>query len=143
MSYLILAIIFTSWWALSYKIALGRKCSPTSVITVVCGTAASLALLWQVLMPSFTFNYLWAIIGAVAGIVLFIAVVAYFTLISRGARLGVSWTIITLSMVVPTSFCIFLWKEIPTPFQTLGLISAVIGICFLGQVKPGIVFMNI
>ncbi len=137
MFYLILSIIFTSWWALSYKIALGRKCSPTGVITVASGTATSLALLWKLLTVASKFNYLSAIIGGLGGIALFVAIVSYFSLISRGARLGVSWTVIALSMVIPTSFCIFLWKEFPTPFQTLGLVSAVFGICLLGQVKPG------
>jgi len=137
MFYLILCIIFTSWWALSYKIALRKGCSPLGVVTTACGTATILALFWQLLTFSFQFNYLSAIIGVIAGIGLFLAIISYFAVITGGARLGVSWTIITLSMVIPTSFSIFLWKEIPTSFQTLGLLFVVGSICLLGQVKQG------
>ena len=136
MLYLIISVFFTSWWALSYKIAFKKNCSPIGVMTVAFGTAAVLALLWNLLILPFQFNYLSATVGTIAGIGLFIAVMSYFAVIKSGARLGVSWTIITLSMIIPTSFSIFLWKEIPTLVQTLGLVFAISGICLLGQAKP-------
>lgn len=137
MLYLILSMIFSSWWALSYKIALRARCSPTAVITVACAAATSLVFLWKLLALPFDLNCLSAVIGGIAGLALFIAIAAYFRVILGGARLGVSWTIITLSMIVPTSFSIFLWKEIPTLFQTVGLLFALTGIYLLGQVKTG------
>ncbi len=136
MFYLFLSIIFTSWWALSYKIALKRNCSSSGVIVTALGTATILTLLWQLLTFSFQFNYLAAIIGGIGGVGLFIAVVSYFVVMRGGARLGVSWAIMTLSMIIPTSFSIFLCKEVPTFFQALGLLLAISGICLLGKVKP-------
>ena len=131
MFYLFLSMVFTSWWALSYKIALKRKCSSLGVMTAAFGMAAVLTFLWKLITFSFQFNSLSAIIGAIGGIAMFIAVASYFVVIRGGARLGVSWTIITLSMIIPTSFCIFLWKEVPNFFQVLGLLLAISGICLL------------
>jgi len=107
------------------------------VITVAFGSAAFLIFLWKLFILPSGFNYLAAVIGAIGGIGLLIAVVSYFKLIERGARLGVSWTIITLSMIIPTSFSIFLWKEIPTLFQIIGLLFAISSIYLLSQVKSG------
>lgn len=47
MLYLILSIIFVSWWALSYKIAFRKNCSTLGVITAAYGTAFILVLLWK------------------------------------------------------------------------------------------------
>ncbi|MBA7576823.1 hypothetical protein ES708_18665 [subsurface metagenome] len=67
---------------------------------------------------------------------MFIAVMNYFVVIKGGARLGISWAIISLSMIIPTSFSVFLWKEVPTFSQSLGLLLAISSICLLGKVKP-------
>ena len=136
MFYLFLSIIFTSWWALSYKLALKRNCSSLGVILTAFGTATLLTFLWKLVTFSFQFNYLSAMIGGIGGVALFIAVVNYFVVIKGGARLGISWAIISLSMIIPTSFSIFLWKEVPTFYQSLGLLLAISSICLLGKVKP-------
>ena len=136
MFYLFLSIIFTSWWALSYKLALKRNCSSLGVIATAFGTATALTLLWKLATFSFQFNYLSAMIGVIGGVALFIAVVNYFVVIKGGARLGISWAIISLSMIIPTSFSVFLWKEVPTFSQSLGLLLAISSICLLGKVKP-------
>jgi len=136
MFYLFLSIIFTSWWALSYKLALKRNCSSLGVIVTALGTATALTFLWKLATFSFQFNYLSAMIGVIGGVALFIAVVTYFVVIKGGARLGISWAIISLSMIIPTSFSVFLWKEVPTFFQALGLLLAITSICLLGKVKP-------
>ena len=136
MFYLFLSIIFTSWWALSYKLALKRNCSSLGVIVTAFGTATALTFLWKLATFSFQFNYLSAMIGVIGGVALFIAVVNYFVVIKGGARLGISWAIISLSMIIPTSFSVFLWKEVPTFFQALGLLLAITSICLLGKVKP-------
>lgn len=137
MLYLILSVMLASWWALSYKIAFRKNCSTLGVMTVAYGTAFILALLWKLVTSPFRFNCLSAIIGTTTGIGLFIAVMIFFVIIRGGARLGVSWTIVTLSMIIPTFFSIFLWKEIPTSFQVLGLLFAISGIYLLGQMKLG------
>ena len=136
MFYLFLSIIFTSWWALSYKLALKRNCSSLGVIVTAFGTATALTFLWKLATFSFQFNYLSAMIGVIGGVALFIAVLNYFVVIKGGARLGISWAIISLSMIIPTSFSVFLWKEVPTFFQALGLLLAITSICLLGKVKP-------
>lgn len=133
MLYLILSIMFSSWWGFSYKIAFRKNCSVLGVITVAYGMAFILVLLWELVTLSFSFNLLSAIIGTIAGIGSFIATISYFAVIRSGARLGVTWTIMSLSMIVPISLSIFLWKEIPGLFQSLGLLSAITGIYLLGS----------
>jgi len=137
MLYLAISLPFAAWWALSYKIAVNRHCSGHAVITVACATAAGLVLLWELLTHSLQFNGEAAFIGVIAGLLLFTATMSYFELIRRGVRLGLSWTIMTLSMVLPTCLSIFLWKEIPSVVQALGLLSAIASVCLLGDVKVG------
>ena len=135
MFYLVLSIIFNSWWALSYKIAINKGSSASGMTTVACGTAFIFLLFWKLLASPAGFNYLSAVVGVTAGIGLFVAMASYFALISSGVQLGITWTIITLSMVIPTAFSIFLWQEIPTHFQILGLAFVVASIYMLGQGK--------
>ena len=130
-------------WALSYKIAIQRGCHPLGLIITTCGTAILIALFWILLSSSFNLNPLACKIGFLAGVALFFAMITYFDLVKKGARLGVSWTIVTLSMIIPTSASIFYWKEIPNLYQGSGLILAIGGILLLGQVKPGSLNLNL
>ena len=137
MLYLILSMFMSSWWALSYKVALRSKCSSSGVTTVACGTAFAAAALWAALTPSFSLNLPAALIGAAGGLALLIAIKAYFAVVRGGAQLGLSWTIMTLSMIIPASLSGFLWHEIPTPLQAAGLLLALVSILLLGLADPG------
>jgi len=137
MFYLILSTIFVSVFGMSYKITSEKGASIVPAYAIGTGCALLFFLAWKLHNSPLQFHNTSALIGLGTGLVLFTAVSTYFSVISRGARLGVSWAIITLSMVVPTSFSIFYWQEVPTISQTAGLIFALAGIALLAQVKSG------
>ena len=137
MLYLVLSMFMSSWWALSYKVALRKGCDSSGVTTAACGAAAAAGVLWAALSPSFSLNLPAALIGAAGGLALFMAIEAYFVVVRGGAQLGLSWAVLMLSMLIPTSLSAFLWHETPTPLQAVGLLLAMVSIWLLGRTDPG------
>jgi len=136
-SYLMLCVIFNLWWALSYKSALRSGCRPLAMMPVTFGTAALAALVGVVFDSATSFEPRLVALGVGAGTGLFLAVLSYHYLIKSGARLGISWTIVTLSMIIPTIGSMLIWAEYPDAEQAVGLGVAVAAILLLGQVRPG------
>lgn len=138
MFYLFLSAVMGVGWAISYKLALRRGCRHAlEIVPVTFLTACTCMIVWTSLTSGLAMNATVVIIGALAGASLFTAVVTFFYLIKSGARLGVSWTVMVLSAVIPTCASIFVWKEYPNFWQTVALLLAASGILLLGQVKPG------
>ncbi len=135
--YLAANIIFITVWALCYKLSIRRSGYFLGVIASTCGTATVAIFGWDLITLGFHYHQMPALMGIVAGVCLFFAMISYFLIIQSGARLGVSWTIITLSMIIPTFGSIIIWKELPNSHQAAGLLLALIAVPLLGQVKPG------
>lgn len=70
-------------------------------------------------------------LGLAAGILFFIAVVTFFE-VTRWGRLSISWTAVSLSLVIPTLASILFWKEKPSPSQIFGIIGVATALIMLG-----------
>lgn len=126
MIYLVVCIMCSVLWAISYKITIRRGCHPL-------GTISSVAF-WSLLIILILFNFdlgirvhtVAAALGSGTGLCLYFAMLTYFYLIKRGARLGVSWTILSLSMIIPTTVSIIIY--IPSRKElTMGMIMGIGG----------------
>lgn len=133
MIYLFCSILFTTGWALSYKIASRRNCDLIAVNIVTYLSATLMALLYF-LFKGGNFNFLAVFIGLMGGAFLFIAVLPFFYVVKQG-EVGISWTIVSLSVIIPVFFSIFLWQESPDIWQILGLILVVFSLILLGKIK--------
>ena len=125
-------------WALCYKHILRRDGHPLAILPLIGAVGVAALTAWTAcgldggaLQPRVV-GY-----GACAGVAVTVAVLSYFYVIKHGARLGVSWTIITLSMTIPVAASLVVWGEIPTALQALGIAVAVGGILLLGRVRAG------
>jgi len=107
------------------------------MISVASASSLVVVTIWSWFYVGASFNLVAAALGVAGGLGLFFAIFTYFRLIQSGARLGVSWTIVTLSMTIPTGASILIWKEFPSFSQWLALALAVCGIFLLGRVKAG------
>ncbi len=134
---LVICVVLGTWWALSYRLAAGKKIPASSLFATACGTAFVSVLAWSMLSADFALDRTAALIGMAAGAALFIDMSAYFALVRAGARVGASWTIISLAMIIPVTVSILLWDELPTLLQMLGLVASITAICMLGRVKTG------
>jgi drug/metabolite transporter (DMT)-like permease len=61
------------------------------------------------------------LLAVVAGISLFVARWGLLKALSTG-HAGVTYTFWNLSLVIPVLLCIFLWEEVPTAWQIIGLV---------------------
>jgi drug/metabolite transporter (DMT)-like permease len=100
------------------------------------GTTSLLsALIISFFEANLLFNRTAALLGMCGGFCLYLAVFCYFHLLKGGARLGISWTIVTLSMMIPTAGSIVLWHEVPGALGWLSLLLTVASIVVLGKFK--------
>jgi len=89
---------------------------------------AILSLVYTVVISPRIFPPKVIALAILAGLSFFIAVVAFFE-VSRRGRLSISWTVIALAIVIPTSVSVLLWDEQPSSRQILGMMG--VGVTFL------------
>ncbi|GEM_PF-1844265 len=137
MFFLCMAILCSVVWSTSYKTATDRGCRPLRILPPVGFCSLGAVLLLTGFFLTFSFHSTAAALGCTAGFCHYFAVLSFFFLIRRGARLGISWTVITLAMIVPTAVSVAVWREIPSKLQWIALILAVGGIVLLGTGRAG------
>ena len=135
MIYLLACILCALAWTASYRLSLGKGCEPVGTMTGIGATSLLVALIISIAEGNARFNGAAAILGICGGFCMYLAVFCYFHLLKRGARLGISWTIVTLSMMIPTAGSILLWREVPSTFGWLSLLLTVVSIVVLGKFK--------
>ena len=135
MIFLIACIISALVWTVSYRISISKGCDPAGTMTGIASSSLFVAAIIAIAEHKIQFNPLAAILGICGGVCMYFAVFSYFQLLKRGARLGISWTIVTLSMVIPTAGSILLWHEIPGILGWSSLLLTVLSIVVLGRFK--------
>jgi len=135
MIFLIASIFSALAWTISYRLSLKKGCEPVGTMTGTGTTSLLVALVISIVENNLNFNSKAAILGMCGGICMYLAVYSYFHFLKRGARLGISWTIITLSMVIPTTGSILLWHEVPDILGWLSLALTLLSIVVLGKFK--------
>ncbi len=117
MIYLLACILCSLGWTVSYRLSLRSGCEPVGTMTGIGTASFFVALIISIAEGSVHFNAAAALLGTCGGFCMYIAVFSYFHLLKGGARLGISWTIVTLSMTIPTAGSILLWHELPGSLQ--------------------------
>lgn len=135
MIYLLACILCSLGWTVSYRLSLRSGCEPVGTMTGIGTASFFVALIISIAEGSVHFNAAAALLGTCGGFCMYFAVFSYFHLLKGGARLGISWTIVTLSMTIPTAGSILLWHELPGSLQWLSLLFTVISIVTLGKFK--------
>ncbi len=132
MIYLILSIVFGSIFASCYKLAAVKKCTP-GVVNVWLYTGSLITVIIIVLTKRhLAFSPLAIGLGFAAGLLFFFATLAFFQHMKYG-QLSASWTIISLSVAFPILASIFIWKEMPSIKQGIGLILIVAALLLFGK----------
>lgn len=135
MIYLLACVISALGWTVSYRVSLRKGCNPTGTLAGIGCTSVIFSYTIFFSQSRTPFNSDAVLIGVSGGICMYFAVFSYFHLLKGGARLGISWTIVTLSMTIPTAGSILLWHELPGFLQWLSLLLTVTSITLLGRVQ--------
>jgi hypothetical protein len=135
MIYLLACTCCALAWTVSYRISLGRGCEPVGTMTGIGTSSLFVSFVIAVAEGNIRFKGTAAMLGICGGACMYLAVSSYFQLLKRGARLGISWTIVTLSMVIPTAGSILLWREVPSITGWLSLLLTALSIVVLGGFK--------
>lgn len=142
MFYLFASILFMSLMAVSFRAASERGADALGMSVVFRLGTGILALVVGAVMIDFDqFQQLWrttGLLAVVAAVFYWAAGFASLKAVETG-HLGITWTIVRLSMVVPTLASILYWREIPlypvtTPLvlRSLGITLAVVTVILLG-----------
>ena len=69
--------------------------------------------------------------GVIAGGFAFLTTTAFFQVMRRG-RLAIQWTVLNMSLAIPTLASVVVWGETPTPLLLLGMALALLALAFMG-----------
>ncbi|MBU3209436.1 SMR family transporter [Clostridium algidicarnis] len=159
MGYLFLAIVCSSSIALIFKYSEGSKMNRYAVTSVNYFTALFISLLMIIAKPStkihisdisikgfilecskvLSQNYVyfspessftWALVVGIIGGAFFFLSFIYYQKSVRENGASLSGTFGKLGILVPMIFSILFWKEIPKPFQWVGILIALFSIVF-------------
>lgn len=133
MSYLTMAILFQVIFAQTYKYAVENSYDGDVVNTF--GYISSASILGGYLLigrPSFSLRAI--MLGTIEGVTIFLALLAYFRAVQHGS-MSISWMIVGLSFVIPTLASTFLWGEVPSLIQTVGITLLFISLVTVANVE--------
>jgi drug/metabolite transporter (DMT)-like permease len=135
MIYLLACVISALGWTVSYRISLHKGCDPVGTLAGIgCSSViVSYTIFFSQIRTPCNTNAV--LIGVSGGMCMYFAVFSYFHLLKGGARLGISWTVVTLSMTIPYAGSILLWHELPGFLQWLSLLLTVASIVLLGRIQ--------
>jgi len=128
---LILATLFSASFAMVVRYAQGRRCNMWAVGAMNYAVASLSNLALQAAQGDLSATASTAWIGASAGVSY---VVAYFVLFKLMALRGIaiSTAVTRLSVLIPVVASIVIWREQPTPYQSLGSLLALVSLPLLG-----------
>ncbi|MBU3193065.1 DMT family transporter [Clostridium algidicarnis] len=159
MGYLFLAIVCSSSIALIFKYSEGSKMNRYAVTSVNYFTALFISLLMIIAKPSTKIHitdisikgfilecskvlsqnhvyfspessFIWALVVGIIGGAFFFLSFIYYQKSVRENGASLSGTFGKLGILVPMIFSILFWKEIPKPFQWVGIFIALFSIVF-------------
>jgi len=70
-------------------------------------------------------------LGLIAGVLFFIAVASFFE-VTKWGRLSISWTAVSLSLMIPTLASILFWGEKPSLGQIFGIMGVALALTMFG-----------
>lgn len=132
MIYLFLSVFFFAIAALIYKHSNQINCDRLSIIVSERISAVILMVFYILFFDSFRPSGQITILAFIGGVTIFISRIALLTSLKYG-KISSSWTAVNLSVVIPTTASIFLWKEFPDAKQVVGLLLVPLAIFLLQE----------
>jgi len=132
MIYLIISVVSFASAALIYKYSNHVNCDRISLILCERITAVVLLFFYIMMFDRFTVNPAITALAFTGGITIFLSRVALIASLKCG-KVSISWTIVNLSVVIPVLSSIFLWYEIPSQRQIIGLLLVPVAIGLLQE----------
>lgn len=131
-AFLILSIVFNTFFASCYKVAARKNCNLQMVNVWVYVGSTGTMLAYILAKGHLPLNPHALLLGTAAGILVFFATLTFFHHMKRG-QLSASWTVISLSIGFPVLASIFIWHEHPSPRQIVGMALIVIALILFGR----------
>ncbi len=135
MIYLLISVVFFAVAALLYKYANHINCDRISIIVSERIVTVMLLFIYIVLFDRFALSPVITLLALAGGTTIFLSRIALLASLKYG-KVSSSWTIVNLSVVIPVFASIFLWHEIPSNRQIVGLLLVPAAIGLL-QEEPG------
>ena len=132
MLFLLLAVLFATIFSQFYKIANNLKCDLSSVNMTCYLSGTLLLLLYLLIFGEFKVDIKLTGISVLGGVSTFVAIFAFFRVVKFG-KLGISWTIISLSLITPILFSVFFWNEKINIKKFTGIVFAIVAVIFLAR----------
>jgi len=136
MGYLIASAFFFSAFTLAMRYSVGKGAAPLALNLVVRGTISVCALVFLLIRgdlgPVVSHWKISALLGGVGAVSYWLAGLGALQSVRRGP-LGISWTILRCSMIVPVLASIFYWRELAlspvSGLLVMRLFGIVLGLC--------------
>lgn len=134
MLYLIIAIVTGGLFSLAYKMT-GKMQLRIPIINFLLYFLPSIILLfWIWSTKSFIHNPGVVLTGIAGGVFSFFATKYFFLAVYR-SNLSTSWTVVSLSVVIPLLASIFYWREYPNYKQIAGIVLVFVSLFFIYKDK--------
>lgn len=134
--YLMIAIVLGTIFASFYKVAHRQNCDLVNVNTMVYVGGTALMILAVPLMQREPIHLRALLIGAGAGIAVYLATASFFY-VMMNRHLSTAWTVISLSVMVPILASIVIYKEYPHLAQWLGLLLMCLALISISMGRSG------
>ena len=132
--YMFLALAFAAAIGLLYKLAGIRGYNILAISVLYFSVALVAILIYSLFFDNFEFDLTVIGIGLLGGIGAFGATWAVLNALRFG-KVSTSWTILGLSLVIPTTASMVFWGERLTPAKGLGFVLVCLSIILMGQDK--------
>lgn len=128
--YLTLSILFTTAYALCYKVASVRDCEVRAV-NMCFYLGAVLVSLLGFLAAGCPYHPEAARLGLLTGVGVFFSTLTFFYHMRKGL-LAISWTVIGLAVLLPVTASVLIWREQPSLRQWVGVVLLVAAFVLFG-----------
>lgn len=131
MVYVLLSAIASALFASGYKGANLLETRRPAVNACMLLGAAALAAIFSVRDGGLRLSPPVIAWGAIAGGFVFLTTTAFFQVMRHG-RLAIQWTVLNMSLAIPTLASVVVWGETPTPRLLVGMALAVLALVSMG-----------
>ncbi len=131
MMFVVLSALASALFGSGYKLATMLNVSRPAVNVCMLLTGTLLTGTLTLSYEGLAFPRPAVIIGMLAGVALFLTTTAFFQVMRYG-RLAIQWTVLNMSVAIPTGVSIVVWDERPTLLLALGMVLTVIALILMG-----------
>lgn len=136
MTDLALAVLFGTIVGVVYKGATQAGCRRLPFLMVERIVIVAIMALYSLRGTGFDFSPTVALVSLIAGSSIFCSRWLLLKALTYG-KVGLSWTILNLSVILPVLFSILIWNETPSIQQAFGLILTPLSIIFMRERAVG------